>query len=338
MGVGLKIGVMSDAHAGYTRGTREEDGVNVREMDVLEAASAAIQNLAQSGVEAIVDLGDLFHVPAPKKRAILYMVRAINDSGLPFHSVNGNHTLVRTRSDLHIYDVLSEFCPRFRGYTNATFVKDLGAYLVPYGHEHDSLATFPTDTGWIGGHWAAENAGFPGEHVPLAALPRDIPTLLGHFHTRQIEKDNVATYIGATERFAWGEATNPTGAAVFDTDTKLISFIEHPTREWVDIITTVEEVQDALARDLEGKIVRVTVEATVPQYHNLDIKAIRELGKGALEFQVRRAGTAEAFTTTDHSDAMSFSLLEAWAAHSGKLPKSVRDLGARALASAGVGE
>jgi len=157
-------------------------------------------------------------------------------------------------------------------------------------------------------------------------------------HDRIVKYDG-PFYIGATERFAWGEATNPTGAAVFDTDTKLISFIDHPTREWLDLTTSAEGVLDVLReRDLEGKIVRVNVDATIPEYHALDIKGVRELAKGALEFQVRRTGTAEAFTTTDHASSMSYSLIEAWAAHAAKLPKSVRDLGARALSQAGVGE
>jgi DNA repair exonuclease SbcCD nuclease subunit len=334
---------MSDVHAGYTRGTRESEGVNVRETDVLAAASLAIGNLIEAGVEAIVDLGDLFHVPAPKKRAILHMVRAINDSGLPFYSVNGNHTLVRTRSDIHIYDVLSEFCPKFKGFTEPTFLADssplamAGALFIPYGTENEALQDelLMQEAGFIAGHFACDDVPFPGEHVAVQDLP-NLPVFLGHYHTRG------GNYIGATERFAWGEATNPTGVAVYDTDTQMIQFIDHATRPWVDITATAEEILDVLRgrmEELEGSIVRSNVTATPEEYHGLDIKAIREATKGALEFQIRRVGATETFTT-DNADTTSYSLIEAWQDHvrKAKLGKPVKDMGSKALASAGVGE
>lgn len=347
----MRIGLLSDLHAGYMRGTRENaQGVNVREQDILDAASAAVGNLVIAGVEAIVDLGDLFHVPAPKKRALVHMINTINWSGLPWYSANGNHTLQRTKSDLHVYDVLSEFCPKFHGYVEPTFVKEVGAYLIPYGTEAEALKKIPKKAEFIGGHFACDDVPWPGEHVAVADLP-SIPTFLGHYHTRKITfKDNKPPtimygpfYIGATERFAWGEATNPTGAAVFDTEDKGFSFIDHPTREWMDVTSDAKRLTDDLGgRDFEGKIVRINVDATPSEYHNLDIRAVRELARSALELQVRRVGTTEAFTA-DHADTQTYSLLEAWQAHTKsvkpvEMRKSVRERGARALSEAGVGE
>jgi DNA repair exonuclease SbcCD nuclease subunit len=238
---------------------------------------------------------------------------------------------------------MEAMCPRFMGFTEPTYVEDIKAYLIPYGSELEALKNIPYGTQWIGGHWAAENAGFPGEHVPLVDLPTDIPTLLGHYHTRQIATNHIATYTGATERFAWGEANNPTGVAVFDTDTKQLDFIDHETREWVDVTTHVERVLDDLrGRDLEGKIVRVSVEATVPEYHGLDIKSVRDTARGALEFQIRRVGSAETLVV-EHQDTQTYSLLDAWQQHTAGLKpaemrKAVQGLGERALSAAGVGE
>lgn len=363
-----RIGLLADLHLGYTRGTRDNtDGVNVREQDVLDAGQAAVNNLVSAGVEAIVDLGDLFHVPAPKKRALLHAVHMINDSGLPWYSSNGNHTLQRTKSDLHVYDVLVDLCPKFSGYT-VSVLSDIDGYHIPYGDEVEALQHVPPDAKFIAGHFACDDVPFPGEHVSVKDLP-DIPTFLGHYHTRQLNMTvdyyvpeeagrydaafkgappsatyQGPVYIGATERFAWGEANNPTGVAVFDTETKIIEFIEHKTREWVDVATGAEgAIDDLRGRDFEGKIVRVNVEGSPAEYHGLDIKAIRDIARSALEFTIRRAGSVEAFTP-DKTDTQTYSLLDAWGAHveRTKMPKVqrgiVRTIGERALASAGVGE
>lgn len=338
----MKIGLIADMHMGYTRGTRDnEEGVNVREQDVLDAAQTAVNNLVSAGVEAIVDLGDMFHVPAPKKRALLAMVHMINKSGLPWFSANGNHTLQRTRSDLHVYDVLVDLCPNFHGYTTPNLVWKVGGYFIPYGTEVSALLDVPDGTKFLAGHFACDDVPFPGEHVSVKDLP-DLPVFLGHYHTRTVFGPRV--YIGATERFAWGEATNPTGVAVYDTETNDIEFVDHETREWADITASASEVLDVLrTRDFEGKIVRVNVEGTPAEYHGLDIKAIRDIAKGSLEFQVRRVGSTETFAP-DTTDTQTYSLLDAWGHHVSSLtiPKvrreHVRTIGERALASAGVGE
>lgn len=340
-----RVGLVADIHAGYVRGTRDNAyGVNVREQDVLDAATKAVHNLMDAGVEAIVDLGDLFHVPAPKKRALLHMVHLINESKVHWFSANGNHTLQRTKSDLHVYDVLGSLCKKFHGAVQPSIEPITGAYLIPYGTEVEALQNVPSDAKFIAGHFACDDVPWPGEHVSVKDLPYK-PTFLGHYHTRTYQPgQKPPIYIGATERFAWGEWQNPTGAMIYETDTGFIDFIDHETREWIDVTTNVERLLDTLrGRDLEGKIVRVSVEATPPEYHGLDIKSIRDIARGALEFQIRRAGSKETFTPQEHTDTQTYSLLDAWRQHTERLKpvavrKEVRAIGERALASAGVGE
>ena len=336
----MRIGLITDMHLGYSRGNREDAfGVNQREQDIIGSAWAGVSNLHKAGVEAIVDLGDMAHTPHPKKRALMALINMINQSDTPWYSANGNHTLQRTKSDIHLYDVLESLCPNFHGYTAPAFIRDLGFYLIPYGTEAEALGNLPLDTRFIGGHFACDDVPFPGEHVSVTDLPSGIPTFLGHYHTRKVGTLwDSPVYIGATDRLAWGEAKNPTGVAILDKDSMAIEFIDHPAREWLDLQTTAEGVMDAIRPDLTGKIVRLTVQATGPEYHSLDIKAIREIARPALEFSIRREGTAEAFSVADHADTQTYSLMEAWEQHAKnrKLRRPVLETGSRALSSAGV--
>lgn len=340
----MRIGLIADQHLGYVRGSRDDvHGVNQREQDVLDAARKAVDNLVMEGVDAIVDLGDIAHVPAPKKRALMTLVDIIRNSKVPWYSANGNHTLQRTKSDLHLYDVLENLCQNFHGYTQPALVREIGFYLIPYGTEVEALNNIREGTRFIGGHFACDDVPFPGEHVSVRDLPKEIPTFLGHYHTRKGFPELAdPLYIGATERFAWGEATNPTGVYILDGESKMGYFKDHPTREWLDITITAEGVMDALKQhDFEGKIVRVSVEATVPEYHGLDVKAIRELARPALEFQIRRSGAAETLALHEHADTQTYALMDRWRDHvagvkGAAMRKSVLELGNRALASAGV--
>lgn len=336
-----KIGLLADLHLGYSRGTREANGVNVREQDVIEAAQAAVQNLVKAKVDFIIDLGDTANTPAPRKRALLALCDIINSSELLWYSANGNHTLQRTNSDIHLYDVLAKWCPHFHGYTVPSMAEDTGVYIIPYGTEQDAIKDIPSDAVLVAGHFACDDVPFPGQHVAVADLPREIPTFLGHYHTRKVygwPDPNFPVYVGATERFAWGEHRNPTGVAVFDMSTITLQFIEHPTREWINIETDKDGIIDELRnQELDGKIVRATIAASAEEYSTLDTKEIRRLSSAALEFTMRRQSATKPIESRDSTDTVSLGLLEEWQTHATeqKLSKKVRTLGEQALATAG---
>lgn len=353
-------------HLGFTRGTRTENEINIREQDFIDAADQAVRNLVNARVDVIVDAGDMAEVAAPKKRAVLALIELVGMTGLPWYSANGNHTLQRTRSDLHLYDVLGAMCPDFRGYTSATYVPDLNGIFVPYStaasitESLGMLLEEHPDADFVVGHWSAEDAPYPGDHVSLGDLPRGIPTFLGHFHRRQIgsldphqlyifdlSREAIGDapfpiYIGATERSKWNEWDNPTGVAVWDTDTGLLEFIEHEARPWINLHADAENYMEALDRDLEGAIVRLTIEASREQYKALDIVGVKRKARESnpLEFEVRRHSekTSEVQTPAEAT----FSLKDDWAAHikNARLSKGldralVKQIGDDALAMAG---
>lgn len=291
------LGILSDLHLGYSHGTKTlPDGTNVRESDVYNSAHRAVRNLLNAGVSAICDLGDLAHVPHPKKRAIRHLISLINEAGVDWYSCGGNHTAQRTSSDSHLYELLVDQCPRFYGaFTGPQFFEDIGAYLIPYDTSENierALEAVPQGATFIGGHWTFDDADWPGEHVPSAAMP-DLPVLLGHWHKRVIK--NRPVYIGATDRFAWGEAYNPCGAAIFDTETGQLEFIDHQVRRWVDITVTPDDYLEGFHyENIEDCIARVNVVATPAQYHSLNLLHIKKKMEPSMEYQIRRIGSEAA--------------------------------------------
>lgn len=307
----MRIGILSDLHLGYSHGNRvHPDGTNVREQDIYDAAYRGVRNLLDAGVDAICDLGDIAHVPHPKKRAIVNLISLINGAEVDWFSCGGNHTAQRTSSDLHLYDLLVDQCPRFHGaFDGPKYFEQIGAYLIPYdtaGNLGRALEDTPDEAIFVGGHWTFDDADWPGEHVPSVWGVRK-PTLLGHWHKRSGSWENQKhIYVGATERFAWGEAYNPCGVAIFDTDTRRLDFIDHPVREWLDVTVTPDDyLEDFHYETVENCIVRVNVVATPPQYHSLQLLRIKQKVESSLEYQVRRIGPA---STTDEESQRTSSL------------------------------
>lgn len=359
-----KIGLITDIHAGYHRGNRLDPmGTNVREADIYAAAGQGVENLIYARVDCIVDLGDMAHVPAPKKRAIRFLIDLVKTAGVPWYSVNGNHTLQRTASDIHLYDIIRDHAPNFHGYTYRTYNSDLRGMFIPYGTADEiraGLDAVPEGASFIAGHWAADDVPFPGDHVRVADLP-DIPVFLGHYHTRNVKydmRDEVNTngpfnmtdwahpekpiYIGATERLAWGEANNPTGVAIWDTEARTLEFIDHEARRWVDIVVTPEDyMEDRHYEQVEDAIVRVTANATAEEYLSMDLVSVRKRMASSIEYQIRRRAVSAETEST--AVAAGLSLGTGWHQHiaKAKLPKGIQRkeverIGTEALANAGA--
>lgn len=309
----MRLGILSDLHIGYRRGYKTlPDGTNMRENDIAISACIAVKNLLNANVDSILDLGDIAHIPHPGKRAILTLISLINDTGRDWYSVNGNHTLQRTNSDAHLYELLEAQCPRFKGVMAPEALYPIGVYAVPYAPSEavvDALAETPPDVLAVAGHWACDDADWPGEHVPAAALPKDRPTFLGHWHTRSRGEIEVGRpiYIGATDRLSWGEANNPTGCAVWDTSDDSLTWIDHETRPWVDILVDSENyLEDEHYAQIQDSICRVRIASTSEQYHSVDMVRLRKKLAPALEHQILRLGSGgDADTVNAYSGNLS---------------------------------
>jgi DNA repair exonuclease SbcCD nuclease subunit len=118
---------------------------------------------------------------------------------------------------------------------------------------------------------------------------------LGHFHQRYDVAAN-ASYSGSTERFSFSEAGQPKGFFLVDLASGKREFHELPTRPMLDLgpvdasrmdaASLKTEIEAALSRDLEGKIVRLVVKNVPKQaYEALDFRRLKELASTATHFE-----------------------------------------------------
>ena len=295
----MKIGLISDIHFGFHHGSRvNEQGVNVREQDFIDAGNAALSNLVSRGVDVIVDGGDMAHVPAPKKRAISALIDHVRGvDPLRYLSADGNHTALKSTSDVHLYHILNQECPNFVGAVGGPVLTEEGIALIPHDYDPEVVKrrieiVMQEDPIMLVGHFAANPAYDRAGSLDPAFLPTDIPVWLGHYHRHvESERGNI-NYIGSTERTAWDQWEFPTGATIFDTATGEVEYVEHDARRHVNLLADTSNYLDVFENeDLNDAIVRLTITATPEEWNALDTRRTTRLAAagGALEFTQRRA-------------------------------------------------
>jgi DNA repair exonuclease SbcCD nuclease subunit len=340
----VKIGLISDIHFGFHHGNRvNEQGVNVREQDFIDAGNAALSNLVSRGVDVIVDGGDMAHVPAPKKRAISALIDHVRGvDPVRYLSADGNHTSLKSASDIHLYDIVGQECPNFVYALTDPVVTEEGIALIPHSYDPEEVAArvdkaMAHDPIMLVGHFASSNVEFDKTRVDAKYLPKDIPVWLGHYHKHTESLGGLPNYIGSTERTGWDQWDYPTGVTILDTTTGETEYIPHPTRRFVNINATpdnyLELIEDS---DLNDAIVRLTVTATSQEWNAMDTNRTKRLAAAgnALEFSQRRAKDKNPENTSARA-VDSESLVEGWkryvAASDTKNRKDVERRGIEAL-------
>jgi DNA repair exonuclease SbcCD nuclease subunit len=338
----VKIGLISDIHLGYNRGSKvNANGVNVREQDFIDAGFTAVTNLKNAGVEMIVDGGDMADFAAPKKRAIQALIDLVNFAEVPYISADGNHTSIKSAGDIHLYDILSNECPNFYGAVDwKVYLGDYKVALIPHSYDYEVTIrrideAMGLDPDMLVGHFAASDIVFDKAQVPLQYLPQDIPVFLGHYHRHTEQDSPYPNYIGSTEKTAWDQFDYPTGVTTYDTETGKVGYIQHNTRPYVDIWANPDNYLDMIKRNhLEDALVRVTVNATRAEYGAINTREAKKAASqlGALAFHIRRAkDKGQEESRIDSYEAKPVE--DAWVEHAStnKLSKQVTELGMEAL-------
>jgi len=110
--VTFKLATFSDLHIGYAS-TRHVDSqhINLRVRDGYRATSEAITQMIEQEVDAVLVPGDIFHVPEPKIRDIIFIqnqLRRLAEVGIPVYLLSGNHDALDLASEIAASRVLDD--------------------------------------------------------------------------------------------------------------------------------------------------------------------------------------------------------------------------------------
>lgn len=199
----------ADSHLGYRQYHRPE-----REQDFLDAFRQVIDAAIEHDVSGIIHAGDLFHDSRPSTRTIrsaLEELRRVNQHGIEFGAVVGNHE--NTRDDQWI-DIFSELGLATHLSNTPTVIGDTAFYGIdhvpPSKRDQVSLEFEPVDSEYAmlvtHGLFAPVSpyGTWDIRHLLAQCQIEFDAVLLGDDHTPRIDRvtDIPVTYPGSTERTA----------------------------------------------------------------------------------------------------------------------------------------
>ncbi len=196
----------ADTHVGYQQYHSPE-----RRADFLRAFESVVEDAVGDDVDAVVHAGDLFHDRRPGLadiQGVIGALRRLDDAGIPFLAVVGNH---ETKRDAQWLDLFEDLGLATRLGREPVVVGDLALYgqdfvpeaaresldydFAPAGAEFAALASHGAFEPFAHADWDTD--------ALIDASPVDFDALLlGDIHHpgREEVGDTVATYPGSTER------------------------------------------------------------------------------------------------------------------------------------------
>lgn len=318
----MRIVHLSDTHLGFSAYSKIDpaDGVNMREKDFYRAFEQAIDKTIELKPDAVVHAGDLFDVPRPTNRAIVFAQRQLirlSDAGIETVLISGNHSTPRLSESANIFRLFEPWKhihPVHEPGIRTITVGDLTVHVAPHSTE-PPLARLVTEMhpskdtrynvavlhiGVIDPRNKFMMDEFNEQSVRREDLPRDFDHIaLGHFHgVKDLGAGNV-WYSGSTERLSITEHDQE--KVILEVDLAKGKVTKHPlsVRPMMDLpkveakgMTATDVLAAARERvsavDIPDKIVRLVI-TDVPgeAYRALDAPAIRRLGRSAMFFDLR---------------------------------------------------
>jgi len=200
-----------DTHVGYAQYHSP-----VRRQDFLDAFAAVIDDAIEGEVDAVVHAGDLFHDRRPELPDLMgtiSVLRRLDDAGIPFLAVVGNHESTRGGQWLDLFERLG-LATRLGD--EPTVVGDTAFYgldHVPVSRRDDldyAFADHDADYAALVAHGLFEPFGYADWDTGEVLAESDVAfdaMLLGDNHTPDVaEVDGTwVTYPGSTERASASE-------------------------------------------------------------------------------------------------------------------------------------
>ncbi|OYR82783.1 DNA repair exonuclease [Halorubrum sp. E3] len=200
-----------DTHVGYAQYHSP-----VRRQDFLDAFAAVIDDAIDGEVDAVVHAGDLFHDRRPELADLMgtiSVLRRLDDAGIPFLAVVGNHEATRGGQWLDLFERLG-LATRLDD--EPTVVGDTAFYgldHVPVSRRDDldyAFADHDAEYAALVAHGLFEPFGYADWDTEEVLAESDVAfdaMLLGDNHTPDVAEVNGTwvTYPGSTERASASE-------------------------------------------------------------------------------------------------------------------------------------
>jgi DNA repair exonuclease SbcCD nuclease subunit len=298
-----------DTHLGYRQYHSPE-----RRRDFLEAFRRVARDAVEADVDAVVHAGDLFHDRRPELPDLLgtlSVLRELDEAGIPFLAVVGNHETKRDAQWLDLFAsldlatrlgsdpvIVGETALYGLDYVPASRRDDLDYEFEPHETEFAALVAHGLFQPFDLGDWDAEVV-LESSTVTFDAM------LLGDNHKpgiKRAEDGAWLTYCGSTERASADEREDRGYNLVsFEDGEVTVSRRGLPTREFVFVDVELDE-GDGSARvrervgqyDVEDAVAIVTIEGEGEPVAPADVEAqLREAGALVARVNDRREIEAE---------------------------------------------
>lgn len=317
----MRIVHLSDTHLGLRElHHTDAEGRNVRELDVYDVFSQAIDKVLELKPAAVVHSGDLFHGHHPAAAALgvaLDQIERLRAAGVELVVIAGNHSTPRGRAIAHPFSLLERFgVNAVHGQPRRLHFGELAITAIPHSHDHEEMA------GWIAdadpdpkarhnvlvAHVGLEGLARVGAGEPGSAeLPGEILESVASFdyialgHLHQFDRPRVnAVYAGSLEKLSWADRSPRKGIVEVDLAAEPLdkAFIrlhelEGRARKRLAPIDgssgdlTKKICQKAKGKGLEGAMVKVPIaNVTFERFGAIDRRKVGEAFAHCLHFEL----------------------------------------------------
>ncbi len=318
----MRIVHLSDTHLGFSAFSKIDpaDGVNLREKDFYAAFEQAVDKAIALKPDAVIHAGDLFDVPRPTNRAIVFAQRQLirlSEAGIETVLISGNHSTPRLSESANIFRLFepwSHIHPFHEPGIWKVTVGDITVHVAPHSSDpplarlvkemHPARETKHNVAVLHIGVIDSKNKFMMDEFNEQSVRKEDLPSdfdhvALGHFHGVKDLGHGKAWYSGSTERLSITEHAQE--KVILEVDLEKHKVVQHPlkVREMLDLpkvdakgMTATDVLAAARDRvsavDIADKIVRLVVEEVPGEaYRALDAASLRRLGRSAMYFDLR---------------------------------------------------
>ena len=317
----MKIVHFSDTHLGFNDlDILNKENINQREADFYDAFSQVIDQIKIIKPDFIIHTGDLFHRASPSNRAITFALKSfkiIEELGIPFILIAGNHSTPRTNLSSPILKIFEGFKNIYVAYNqeykkiefeNVIFhaiphmndeTKALSQIELCESNIHKSKKNIMMMHCSVGASYLMQEFGewvYPSDKEYIFKMMDYVA--LGHWHGfGRVGKHENVYYSGSTERTSMRDKRNSKGfVEVSLYDGLIVEYKEIKIRPIVLKEIDCQDYENSLlsvdASDVKDALVEVKLTNLTPlQSVDIQNSDIRKLFSRAMSVSVKREFT-----------------------------------------------